>query len=140
MLGQDGAESEGYALGLQENFWGQEKTVDGPYLCLNGLRFRARLLALKNKRVVEEHSNWELEEGAEKQMAWTGATCELDVVDAQCTFRKSRRAAQSKTGVNGKGKSDCLQKWLSVVHSLSCWSEDKMYKCLYPSAGRLKKH
>lgn len=109
-------------MGLQEleNFWGQEEPVDGPYLCQNRLRFGARLLTLKNKRVIEERSNWELKEGAEKCLAWTGATCELDVVDAQCTFGKSRRAAQSKARVNGKGKSDCLQKQLSDVHSIRC--------------------
>lgn len=29
------------------------------------------------------------------------------MVDAQCTFGKSRRAVQSKTRVNGKGESAC---------------------------------
>lgn len=59
-------------MGLQEleDFWGQKEAVDGPYLCQNRVRFGARLLTLKNKRVIEEHSNWELDEGAEKRLAW----------------------------------------------------------------------
>lgn len=43
-----------------------------------------------------------------QRSAWlgTGATCELDVVDAQCTFGKSRRAAQSKLTSELMGKAD----------------------------------
>lgn len=67
------------------------------FLCQNRLGFGARLLTLKNRRVLEEHSNWEVEEGAEKCLVWTGAACELDVVDAQCAFAESTRAAHSKT-------------------------------------------
>lgn len=106
-------------------FWVQEKPVDRLYLCQNRLTFGARLLKLKNKKVIEKDSCWELEEGTEKHLAWTGATYELDVV----------AAAQSKARVSGKGKSDYLQKQLSNMHSIKCWSENTM--CLYPSAGSL---
>lgn len=53
-------QSQWYALGLQEleNFWRQEEPVDGPYLqTCNRVRFGARLLTLKSKKVIEERSN-----------------------------------------------------------------------------------
>lgn len=76
MLGRDGVENQRGSLWVFRNWRTLEDrgTLQSIYFCQNRLRFRAVLLVLNNKEVIEEHSNWKLGESWKKVQrgAWIG--------------------------------------------------------------------